>query len=203
VGTASIPNAPVKPIEEGFLEALDAVGRALDELSPLSMITGGVAVIASGVPRLTVHIDATIKAAGLSVDQLRSSLHRWHIEPRIRDAEAFATAWQVFLGVHRPSGTDIDISLAWLPFEIEALKASHAVDYAGICFRIPRPEDLLIYKLIAMRPQDLEDAEGLLVLHGPTMDLTRVRRIVRQFADALEDDERVAALDRLIRRVQG
>ena len=105
--------------------------------------------------------------------------------------------------MHQPSGTPVDVSLAWLPFEDEALAASTVCDYAGVHVRIPRPEDLLIYKVIASRPKDLQDAEGLLVLHGPTMDLGRVRRIVKQYADVLDDEERPRVLEQLIRQSGG
>ena len=110
-------------------------------------------------------------------------------------------ARQVFLGVHGPSGTTLDISLAWLAFEDEALRASRICDYAGIRIRIPRPDDLLIYKLIASRPQDLQDAEGLLVLYRDTIDFDRVRRIIGQFAEALDDPDRPRVLERLLRKI--
>ena len=97
------------------------------------------------------------------------------------------------------SGTPIDVSLAWLPFEEEALGASLACDYAGVGIRVPRPEDLLIYKIVALRARDIDDAEGLLLLHGPSMNLGRVRGIVQQFAAALDDSERPQVLERLIR----
>ena len=95
----------------------------------------------------------------------------------------------------------MDVSLAWLPFEEEALRTSQVRDYAGVQIRIPRPEDLLIYKLIAARPRDLEDAEGLLILHGDAMDLGRVRDLVNQFATLLDDAGRPQTLQRLIRKV--
>ena len=66
--------------------------------------------------------------------------------------------------------------------------------------RIPRPEDLVVYKLVASRPLDLDDAEGLMVLHGATMDLVRIKAIVREFAALLDDDERPKSLDRLLAR---
>ena len=120
-------------------------------------------------------------------------------------SRGFPTPWrsrarQVLLAVHEASGTPVDISLAWLSFEEEALRACRTCDYAGVPIRIPRPEDLLIYKLVASRPRDLEDAEGLLILHGATMDLGRARDIVRQFAAALDDAERPQTLERLIRK---
>ena len=104
------------------------------------------------------------------------------------------------LGLHEASGTPIDVSLAWLPFEEEALEASVACDYAGVEIRVPRAEDLLIYKLVALRARDVDDAEGLLLLHGTTMNLGRVRETVRQFAAVLDDSERPQVLERLIRK---
>ena len=201
--------APVAPPSvstdpgEGFLEALDALRRALDEVDAPSMIIGGVAVIALGVPRLTIDIDATVAAQDLNIERLVEALGRQGIQPRIPDALGFARARQIFLGVHQASGTPVDVSLAWLPFEDEALSASSVCDYAGVRIRIPRPEDLLIYKIIASRPRDLQDAEGLLVLHIATMDVDRVRRVVKQFAEVLDDTERPEALERLIRKAGG
>ena len=51
-----------------FLEALQAFRDALVEPGAFFTFIGGVAVIARGVPRLTVDIDATIRAPGTNVD---------------------------------------------------------------------------------------------------------------------------------------
>lgn len=165
------------------------------------MIIGGVAVIALGVPRLTVDIDATVAASAPNLERLVSILRQHAIVARMPDAEAFARARQVYLAKHEPSGIPIDISLAWLSFEEQALRASNVVDYAGIRIRVPRVEDLVVYKLIASRPQDIDDAEGLLTLHGSTMDIAHVRQAVAEFARVLEDEERPRTLERLLREV--
>jgi len=39
---------------------------------------------------------------------------------------------------------------------------------------LDEPEDLVIYKAIAWRPQDQQDVERLLALHGARMDLARL-----------------------------
>lgn len=162
------------------------------------MIIGGVAVIALGVPRLTVDIDATV--ASVDPELLSKALERRGIRPRIPDAVDFARARQVFLGIHEASDTPVDVILARLPFEEEAIRSSREQNFAEVRIRVPRPEDLVIYKIVAGRPQDLDDVEGLLLLHGLSIDLGRVRRVVREFADALGDEERVHALERLIRK---
>jgi hypothetical protein len=187
-----------KSADVGFLDALRTLSVALDRLGRPGMIIGGVAVIAHGVPRLTIDIDATTLAAGESVEALIAKFAEHAIALRIPDGAAFARTHQVVLAVHEPSGTPIDVSLAWLPFEEEALEASIPCDYAGVTIRIPRPEDLVVYKLIAARPRDIDDAEGLLAIHAATMNLARVRRIVKELATAIDDEERPQVLERLI-----
>ncbi len=46
-----------------FLEALEALAKALVELEAPARLIGGVAAIARGVPRGTVDIDAAVWAA--------------------------------------------------------------------------------------------------------------------------------------------
>jgi hypothetical protein len=65
---------------------------------------------------------------------------------------------------------------------------------------VARPDDLIIYKLVAARPLDLDDAERLLLLHGPGLDLRRIVETVREFAAALDDPGRVDTMQRLLRR---
>jgi len=184
-------------------QALHAVARALAALPIPGMIIGGIAVIARGVPRLTRDVDATVAVGALGISELLDHLHRHDLEPRIDDAIGFATANQVLLLRHAPSGIDIDLSLAWLPFELDALAAAETVDIGGVSVRVARPEDLVVYKAVAFRPQDQQDIERLLTLHASEIDLDRVRRIVQEFADALDEPERPEELQRIIQRAGG
>ena len=184
----------------GFLDALRALSAALERLGTPAMIIGGVAVAAHGVPRLTVDIDATVAAAQVSPAHAVTVLAQEGIVPRIPDAEPFARQHHVLLAVHEASGTPVDLSFGWLSFEEEALRASEACDYAGVAIRVARAEDLIIYKLVASRPRDVDDVEALLGLHGQTMHLDRVRRTVAEFAALLDDEERPRTLERLIRK---
>jgi hypothetical protein len=186
----------------GFLEALAALASALAEPDGPAMVIGGVAVIAQGVPRLTADVDATIIGASTPPSEAAVVLARHGIVTRIQDAVPFAEAHHVLLGVHEPSGIDIDLSFAWLPFEIDALDRREARDFAGVPIEVAHPEDLVIYKVIAARPKDVEDAEALMTIHAGRIDLNRVRRVVSELAAALEDDERPRLLERVIRKAR-
>jgi hypothetical protein len=184
----------------GFADALLALTRALEALGSPSAVIGGVAVIASGVSRATVDIDATVSAQAVEPERLAAALAQQDILPRIESAVEFARSRHIFLAEHRPSGVPVDISLAWLPFEEEAIAAAEVREFAGVRTRVARPEDLVIYKMVAARPRDLDDIENLLAVHGRAMNLRRVRAVVSDFAAVLEDEERPATLERLLRQ---
>ena len=183
-----------------FLDALQALRDGLTELGIPWLVIGGVAVIARGVPRLTLDIDATLWGPAVDLERALHVLRRHDIAPRIEGALGFAGEHHVLLLQHGPTGVPLDLSLAWLPFEEEAIRSGQELDYAGVRLRVPRPEDLIIYKLVAARLRDLEDAEKLLLLHGPAVDVPRIRRIVQEFADALDDRTRPETLAQLLRR---
>lgn len=182
-------------------QAIHAVGEALSGSSVRGMLIGGIAVIARGVPRTTRDVDATIDGTALDLPKLLDELAGYGILPRIDDATVFARENQVLLLRHAQSGVDVDISIAWLPFELDAIAASEQLTIGGVRVAVARPEDLVIYKAVAWRPQDQQDIERLLTIYGASMDLARVRRIVAEFASALDEPERLAEFERLLDRV--
>ena len=190
-----------KPAVSGRLgDAIASLARALSLLPAPGMLIGGIAVIARGVARATRDVDATVSSEGASLDEVLSVLDEQGLRPRIDDALGFAHANQVLLLRHTESGVDIDVSIAWLPFELEAIRASENLVLAGTTVPVARAEDLVIYKSVAWRPQDQQDVERLLTLHGRAMDLARVTRIVAELGAALDEPERIGALEEIIRR---
>lgn len=164
------------------------------------MFIGGIAVIARGVPRLTVDVDATVQGNAVDLQDLFATLEAHQIVPRIGDAADFARRRQVLLLEHGPSGTPLEISLGWLPFELEALRRASPVDFGGVTIPVAQPEDLVVYKAVAWRDRDKEDIERLLLLYASEIDLDRVRELVRQFAEALDEPERISQFETLLRR---
>ncbi len=189
--------------DQALLDALAALGAALRSVDAPSMIIGGIAVIARGVPRQTIDVDATVWGDSLILETLAEALARHHLVPRIADAIEFARQHQILLLEHRASGTPVDVGLAWLPFERQALERATIVDFGGVPVRVATPEDLIIYKAVAWRDRDRADIERLLVLHESQVDLRRVRDLVREFAQALDEPRRVEEFEALVVRALG
>ncbi|HEY2325510.1 MAG TPA: nucleotidyltransferase [Thermoanaerobaculia bacterium] len=186
--------------ERLLTETLRNVAAALDEIAAPSMIIGGVAVIAAGVPRETIDVDATISGRDTSIDSVLEVFARHSIVPRIEDAAAFARERQVLLLQDSRSGITIEVSFAWLPFEEQALARSRRIDLGGVGVAVAIPEDLVVYKAAAWRDRDRSDIERLLALHGKAMDIQRVRGLVSEIATALDDPDRIAAFDAILLR---
>lgn len=190
-----------EPLREPLVRALQALVTALREAGVPHMIIGGLAVIARGVVRHTDDADATLWAPDVHIASLLDALARHGIAGRIPDVEAFAQQSQVLLLVHRSSGVPVDLTLAWLPFEQEALSRAETVQVGGIGLPMASAQDLVIYKTIAWRERDRHDVEALLRLHRSKIDIDYVRDRVREFAEAIEEHERVKELDAIIARV--
>jgi hypothetical protein len=186
--------------DEAATVALQALVGALEDLHRPAMIIGGVGLIARGVPRTTLDIDATVWGEGLDIQQTVAVFAGHGIAPRVDDAVAFAREHQVLLLRHEASGTPIDLTLAWLPFEQQALARATRVDLGNVSAPVALPEDLIVYKAVAWRHQDRSDIERLLRLHQREIDVQRVRGLVAQFAAALDAPERIAEFDAILAR---
>jgi hypothetical protein len=188
--------------DEPLTAALRSVATALDSLAAPSMIIGGIAVIAAGVPRQTIDVDATVLGRDATLDEVVTAFGDQGISPRISNALEFARERQVLLLKHDATGVTIEVSFGWLPFEEEAMARAMTIDLAGRRVRIARPEDLIVYKAAAWRDRDKSDIERLLSLHFDAIDLQRVRALIIEIAVALDDPARVDAFDQIVARVR-
>lgn len=189
-------------VDKPLIEAIRSVVAALDSLDAPSMIIGGIAVIAAGVPRQTIDVDATVLGREAPLEDVVAALARQGISPRISNALEFARERQVLLLVHDATGVKIEVSFAWLPFEEEALALANEIEVSGQTIRVARPEDLIVYKAAAWRDRDKSDVERLLSLYLDTIDLSRVRDLVKEIGIALDDPTRINAFDAIVARVR-
>ncbi len=192
-----------EPAKRRLLAAVQALEVGLAAARLPHLVIGGFAVIAHGVARTTRDIDATVPGEGIDIDHVLRILCAAEILPRIDDPVDFARRTQMLLLQHQPSGVPVDVSLAWLPFEIQAIDAGVRTQVGGgIEVPLARPEDLVVYKTVAWRPVDRRDIDELLLLHLDQIDVPRIRGVIELLADALDDTERLLGFDASVHRAE-
>lgn len=151
-------------------------------------IIGGVASGLLGKPRFTADVDAVILIDLKNIPQILRNAEKVGLKPRIKDPVAFAQKNRVLLLQHEESGINIDLSLGLLPFEKEAIQKSKHHRFGKITINLPTVEDLIIFKAVAHRPQDILDIQELINLN-PSVDKRYIEKNVSEFARLLETPE--------------
>lgn len=165
------------------------------------LIISGVAASLLGRPRFTRDVDVLILLDDDRWEKFLEAGDRFGFVPRIDNAVAFARRSRVFLVHHKESGIDVDIALAGLPFEAESIEQAKWRKVGNLTLPLPTPENLIIMKAIAHRPQDMADIKSL-VDANPKLDLRRVRRWVKEFSTALDMPDILFDLEKLLRGKQ-
>ena len=193
--------ARLKAPARGLVRAAQDILRLLAARDVPACIIGGLAVQRWGEPRVTQDVDLTLLAPfgeeAQPVDLLLGAYRA-----RERNARGFALKYRV-LKLRAPDGVPIDVSLGALPFEIEVLeRASRWRLSPTIDLVVCSAEDLIVYKLVASRPRDLLDVEGIVRLQWRDLDLARVRSRAREFAELLERRDLLAPFEGALRRAR-
>jgi predicted nucleotidyltransferase len=147
------------------------------------MVIGGHAAVLYGEPRLTRDIDITL---GIGPDRLRELLDI------VRDvelmpaggAEDLARGSYVLPCSDPATGIDVDLILSVSAYEQEALGRTQTVLIAGVNVRFASVEDVLIHKIVAGRPRDIEDARAILA-KSHSLDRAYLLRWLEEFERTL------------------
>jgi hypothetical protein len=85
---------------------------------------------------------------------------------------------------HKESGININISMGIMPFKKEVVSRKMIKSAFSLEVPLPSPEDLIIFKAISRRPQDVEDIKAIITRHSK-LDKDRVLSVIREFVDVL------------------
>jgi predicted nucleotidyltransferase len=181
-----------------FARLLARLAAALDGHAVPYMIIGGQAVLLYGEPRLTRDIDITVGLGIEGIDRLLAVLDELRLDALPENVRSFVQETMVLPAVERASGIRVDFILSFTPYESGAISRARAVEIEGQEVRFASPEDLVIHKIFAGRPRDLEDVRSI-VARNPDLDRTYMRRWLVQFdASAEHDPTFVEMLDEML-----
>jgi hypothetical protein len=166
------------------------------------MIIGGQAVLLHGEPRLTQDIDITLKALPDRLPALLQVCDAAALEPLPEDVFDFVRRTFVVPAAARDTGIRVDFIFSSTPYEGQAIERAVPVTLAGVPVPFATAEDVIIHKLFAARPRDLEDAMGVVRRQGKDLDWDYIRLWLEQFAQRPGRETVLDALEALLREAR-
>ncbi len=169
-----------------FTELLEQLGLALNASSIPYMLIGGQAVLLYGEPRLTRDIDLTLGIGPERLPDLLKMVEAIGLQVRVADAAQFVTRTMVLPCEQPGTGIRVDFVLSSSAYEQQALHRARVVTIGRTELRFAALEDLIIHKVIAGRPRDLEDVRTML-LKNPNADAAYIRQWLEEFERVLAE----------------
>jgi len=143
--------------------------RVLKEAKIPHMITGGLAAIYYGCPRATYDLDLVVRLDETGARRLvklaseaRFRAHEQEVLEVIKVGNRFV--------MESPEKYRVDFWMARTAFEQEAFARRRRVRIFYTLTWISSPEDIVIQKLRACRPRDIEDAQAILIRQRGKLD---------------------------------
>jgi hypothetical protein len=166
---------------------LAKIASSLDLSGIPYMVIGGQAVLVHGEPRLTRDIDISLGVDSSHLARVQEAMARIGLTPLRLDVEAFVRDTNVLPVVEPASGIRVDLIFSFTPYESGAIRRAVGVVFGEATVRFASVEDLLIHKLVAGRPRDLEDAAGVLA-RNPPLDESYLLHWLTSFRDVVHRD---------------
>lgn len=155
---------------------------------------GAQAVVVHGVPRLSADLDITLALDPDAPDRFAQDMRAAGFALQVSDPD-FILRTRVMPFVHEATGMPLDVVLAASGLEDDFLQRAIEVDLGGTAVPVIHVEDLIIGKILAGRPKDIEDVRNLWALHGSTANRGRITHVLTMLEEALSQSDLVPAFD--------
>ncbi len=165
-----------------FASLLARLSGGLKDRKVPFMIIGGQAVLLHGEPRLTQDVDITLGVGPEHLPDVLDVCEALNLEPLPEDVQDFVQSTFVLPAADRETGIRVDLIFSTTPYEAEAISRAESVDVGEAIVPFATAEDLIIHKLFAGRPRDIEDAVGVVRRKGLELDWDYIDRWVAEFA---------------------
>jgi hypothetical protein len=132
------------------------------------MVFGGWAVLRWGRARLTEDIDIKVVVDESGWPTFVSAVAAEY-EILVTDPLAFLRTTRV-LPLRTRGGVRVDLVVAGIAYEAEAVARAHAVELRGTRIHVCGAEDLILHKLVSDRARDREDVEAVVLGQRGALD---------------------------------
>jgi hypothetical protein len=180
------------------VRALADLRRTLDPLGVRWFVCGAQAAILHGTARLTADVDVTVALGQITPERMVNAAAKHGFYAQIPSPD-FIAVTRVIPLVHRTSRLPVDLILAGPGLEDLFFERATEFRVGRISVPVASLEDLIVMKVIAGRPKDLEDVDALLVSRAD-VDVARIRETLSLAERALDQSDLSRAFEACVRR---
>ncbi len=162
-------------------ETLVNVCKALDVHKIPYMIIGGQAVLYHGYPRLTEDIDITLGLSISDFQKLLNILGDINCSPLVKNPEDFIKTTWVLPVEQYGSKIKIDFTFSFSEYETEAISNAVSVSINSVNVNFCSLNDLIIHKIFAGRPRDIDDVKNIYLKNKDKINLDYILKWLGEF----------------------
>ena len=170
-------------------DLLAALAEALAAVGARWYLFGAQAALIWGRPRLTADVDVTVRLEPEEPDALVRAFAQRGFRLRVDPGDDFVRRTRVLPFVFEPNGLPVDVVLAGPGLEELFLSRAVPVRVGSVTVPVISPEDLIVTKILAGRPKDIEDVRGILLERLPQLDLGTIRATLGLLEAALGQND--------------
>ena len=104
--------------------------------------------------------------------------------------------------VHAATELPLDVVLAGPGLEDQFFERAVTLDLDGVSVPVAAAEDIIVMKVLAGRPKDLDDVVAIAAAQGPALDEAAVRRTLAELEAALDQRDLMPAFDLALTRAR-
>jgi hypothetical protein len=165
----------------------DAAGFLVSEGIAYALI-GGMAASLRGQTRTTADVDLVINIDVRQALVLTTRLERSTFRPLFDNVADVVERSFILPLRHRTTNIKVDMSLGLSGFEQKLIGRAEPLDISGTTVSVVTAEDLLVMKILAGRPQDVQDARGIVAVQADRLDWEYCMNVARELGEAVNQD---------------
>jgi predicted nucleotidyltransferase len=162
-------------------------------------ISGAVAMTAHGVGRSTFDIDILVVAPSVRLPEVFGLIRRHGFAGE--DRELLASLRDRYVAALGGGPIKVEILVPVLPYHRTLVDRAVVREVEGVKVPFVSLEDLIVLKMLWLRPKDIADIHGLIAAAGAALDAEYVRATLAAILPS--DDPRHAELSAWIRKFGG
>ncbi len=157
-----------------FQDLIEKIAGILENKGIAYMLIGGQAVLLYGEPRATKDIDVTLDTGPDRLPDILEIVRILGWKVLVENPDTFVSKTLVLPCQDLQTGIRIDLIFSFSEYEHIALKRVKRIPVGDANVRFASAEDIIIQKVIAGRPRDLEDVK-LIMAKNTELDIPYIR----------------------------